>query len=84
MILLLVWALGIGVGVAAARTRGFGMWTGAGAGLLLGPVFAWLLFIEMGYGKVTCTRCGTKAEASARFCKRCDATLPDPYAEGSK
>ncbi len=72
------------MGVAAARARGFSPRTGAGAGLLLGPLFAWLLFVEMGYGKVACTKCGTQAEATARFCKRCDAALPDPYAEGLK
>lgn len=78
---LFAWPFGIFVGLIAAEKRGFSKATGALAGLFLGPLFAWILFMEMGYGSVECPKCRTKADANARFCKKCSATLPDPYAD---
>ncbi len=84
MIYFLIWSLGIFVGVAAARSRGFSIWMGIGAGWLLGPLLAWVLFVEMGHSSVRCSRCGTRADPNARFCKNWQsATLPDPYAESN-
>lgn len=73
---LAIWAA---VGVLAASRRGFRARDGLLAGLMLGPL-AFLLFAEMGHGKVKCLKCGRVWEANARFCKGpgCGATLPDP------
>ncbi len=70
-------ALWAAVGVFAATRRGFPATQGLLAGLLLGPL-AFLLLEEMGYGKVKCPKCGLMWDAAARFCKGCNATLPDP------
>lgn len=48
---LLLWSLGGLIGYAAAERRGFSKIVGVIAGVLLGPVFAWVLFWVSGIAK---------------------------------
>ena len=66
ILLLLLWTLGGLIGYAAAERRGFSKVVGVICGLLLGPVFAWVMFWVSGIAKRNDFRGGVGPAAPVR------------------
>lgn len=76
-----VWPLaGAAVGYSAAQRRGYSPAVGIALGLLLGPLFAWALFLIDGIftsnEKKRCPHCAEWIEPGASVCRFCERDLP--------
>jgi hypothetical protein len=81
MLLVLLWGFGGLIGYAAAQRKGFSLVGGTIAGVLLGPVFAWLLFVVSGIGtgdeaRRRCPHCAEWIQRAATICKHCHQPVP--------
>lgn len=77
----MVWPLaGAAVGYSAAQQRGYSPAVGIALGLLLGPLFAWGLFLIDGIfspnEKKRCQHCAEWIEPGASVCRFCGRDLP--------
>ena len=86
----LTWhALGGVVGYAAARYRGFSPGIGPGVGYVVGPVYAWVLFLIDGIFEARemtrCPLCREWVPSHATVCRYCAHTVAPlpPFAPGS-
>jgi hypothetical protein len=81
LLLVLLWGFGGLVGYAAAQRKGFSLVAGTLAGVLLGPVFAWVLFAVSGIvtddeARRRCPHCAEWIQRAATICKHCQQPVP--------
>jgi hypothetical protein len=82
--ILFFWAIGGFIGYAAAQKKGFSTVGGMIGGFLLGPIFAWLLFLVSGVTgddqRAKCPHCAEFIKLEARVCKHCRRDVQAPTA----
>ncbi len=80
----MVWTTGAAVGYAAAKHKGYSPVAGAAAGAILGPLFAWVLFLIDGILSSNelkpCPHCAEWIHPKATVCRFCNRDLPKPPA----
>ena len=79
MLVVMLWSLGALIGVAAAERRGFSKVAGFFGGLVLGPLFAPLMYFVSGVTRggenKKCHACAEWIKAEARVCKHCRSAV---------